>query len=189
MNVVPRRSDTRERLLDAATALLWEQGFAATGVQAITSAAGVPKGSFYYFFPSKEALALAVVRRYATAVTQELDAALGDASVTPFARLGAFFAGWADRLAAGGCRRGCLVGNLAQELADTNEPFREELASVLDGWSARIAVCLTEAQRVETPEDARTLAAFLVASWQGAMLRMKLSRSPEPLRGFLAVLF
>lgn len=183
------RRDTKEAILAAATELFEEQGYAATGVNAVTSRAGVPKGSFYHFFPSKQALALEVLARYRAAVDAELEEALGRRGGTPFERLGRFFEGWAARLEEKGWRGGCLAGILGQELGAREEPLRAALDAAFRSWTDRIAACLTELGGVETPEHARIHATFLLASWEGALLRMRVARGPDPLTAFFAVLF
>jgi TetR/AcrR family transcriptional repressor of nem operon len=185
---VPRR-DTRAALVEAAIELFGSGGYGATGVQAITERARVPRGSFYYFFPSKETLAVAALDRYGAVVAAELERCLADPSLGPFDRLARFFEGWAARLEAGGCETGCLVGDLAQEVSRDHETLRAATERVFETWTALIAGCLVEAGRVPTAGEARVLATFLLASWEGAILRMKAARGPEPLRAFFEVLF
>jgi TetR/AcrR family transcriptional repressor of nem operon len=81
-------------------------------------------------------------------------------------------------------RRGCVVGNLGQEMSALPEPFRDRLHGVLLDWQARTARCLRDAQaagEIAAEVDCAALAAFFWIGWEGAVLRAKLERSAEPL--------
>ena len=188
---MPRR-DTKSLLLDRGTRLLLERGYHNTGIQDILAVAGVPKGSFYHHFRSKEDFGLQAVRGYAEQAYAALDERLSDESRPPLERVRAFFAAifadWDRR----SCREGCLLGNIGQELADVNESFRQIVAQSLDQWTARIGKCLAEAQRrgeLTPGVDPHELASQLIDGFEGAALRMKLVKSTAPLEGFLRLFF
>lgn len=168
------------------------RGYAATGINEVLATAGVPKGSFYHHFPSKEAFAIEVVERYfATHDTRELARALDDHQHPPLDRLRRYFEAATARFAQA-TRGGCLVGNVAQELAGSSEPVRTEVAEVFDRWRSRFADCLRAAQdagQLAPGADADALAGFLLNSWEGAILQMKVTQDPAPLRTFLTVVF
>ena len=107
----------RDHLVASALEALHRQGFNGSAVQDITDAAGVPKGSFYNYFESKEALALEVIDRYGEEV-RALTGVLSDESLSPLERLRRYFALVATKFAARSYERGCLIGNLSNELAD-----------------------------------------------------------------------
>ncbi|MGH7187048.1 MAG: TetR/AcrR family transcriptional regulator, partial [Pseudomonadota bacterium] len=86
------KGSTRQTILAAGNRLFWERGYAATGVADILAAAGVPKGSFYHFFPSKEALLLAAIAEFGRELLSDLEYHTGDASKPPSERLIAYFA-------------------------------------------------------------------------------------------------
>ena len=91
-----------------------------------------------------------------------------------------------------GFETGCLIGNLAQELAPQNELFRDRLDQILTTWETYFTDCLEVADELELlqPEaDTKSLARFILSGWQGAMLRAKVIRSPEPLQTFIHILF
>lgn len=182
----------RERLLETGLGLIHERGYHATGIQDILAAAQVPRGSFYHYFPGKEAFCLAVIDRYAERGYCRLDSYLSTHDYSPLRRVRRFFDDTRARHAAGECRRGCLLGNLGQELADVSEACRERVNGHLEHWTARLAQCLRKAQ--DAGELARTIdtndyAAVLLNSWEGALLRMKLARSVEPLDAFTRLYF
>src|ERR1700756_1105431 len=118
------RPSVKEEIVQAAVKMLHERGFNATGVQDITDAAGVPKGSFYNHFKSKEALALEVLDQYRAGNHFDL---LSEDGPAPIARLQAHFEFLAERLEGWKFTRGCLLGNFAAETADTNPALRDAL--------------------------------------------------------------
>ena len=186
------KRDTKSILLDHGIQLMLEHGYHDTGIQDVLAAAKVPKGSFYHHFRNKEDFGLRVVQRYADAAYRSLDEHLSDERYAPIDRVRRFFADvfadWDHR----SCREGCLLGKLGQELADVNERFRRCIAATLDEWAARIAICLTEAQRCgEIPADGdpRKLADLLLDGFEGAALRMKLVKNIAPLEGFVDLYF
>jgi TetR/AcrR family transcriptional regulator, transcriptional repressor for nem operon len=186
------KETTRDTLLEVGRQIFVERGFNNTGIDAILTAAGVPKGSFYYYFPSKEAFALEVLNRFAAGHEADLDRILKDRSVPPLERMRCLMEATAKRLEPQQCRNGCLVGNFCQELADQNEAFRERLDEILRGWGGCYAACLKEAQAagdLSADLDPNELADFLLNSWQGAVLRAKTSRSTAPLQTFLNLIF
>ena len=116
---------TRDALIRCATAVLTERGFVSTGIDPILRQVGVPKGSFYHYFDSKEAFGQAVLAHYADYFARKLERLLGDVSLSPLARLRAFVADAKQGMARYDYRRGCLVGNLGQEAGGLNDGFRE----------------------------------------------------------------
>ncbi|MBS0446448.1 MAG: TetR family transcriptional regulator C-terminal domain-containing protein [Proteobacteria bacterium] len=174
----------RQRLVDIGTAIFTQKGFSSTGLDEIVQLAEVPKGSFYYYFPSKEDYAHAVIRNYAGYFAKKLDRTLGDERLTPLARLRAF----ADDATRGVLRyefkRGCLVGNLGQEMASLEAEFRIVLLEVLDDWRRRFARCIDEAKaagEIATSADSAALASFFWSAWEGAVLCAKLEESTRAL--------
>lgn len=186
------RETTRSTLLEAGRRVFLEKGYNNAGIEAILQAADVPKGSFYHYFKSKEDFGLQVLNRFAECSREMLERSMNDTTVGPLERLRGYFEAIIKKLESQECRQGCLIGNLSQEMADQSEVFRTRLEEIFEGWVARYAECLAEAQAAgEIPDhlDARELAEFCLMSWQGAILRAKTKRSTEPLRTFLGMLF
>ncbi|MEU9318289.1 TetR family transcriptional regulator C-terminal domain-containing protein [Streptomyces sp. NPDC048295] len=183
---MPRLS-VREQLIDAAYDHLHEHGFAGSAVKDITYAAGVPKGSFYNHFDSKEAMATEVMRRYSADQGTEI---LMDRSMAPLDRIRAHFAYVAARLERYEYARGCLIGNLGAELSSENSTIRDAVDSSLNCWVVRLASALEEARTtgsLTSDVDGVTLARFLVNAWEGAAIRAKISRNRAPVDDFTAV--
>jgi TetR/AcrR family transcriptional repressor of nem operon len=182
-----RTSDARERLLESCQALMHEKGYTAVGVGEVCSRAGVNKGSFYYFFPSKQELALAVIDEFGAASSDQLSQVL-ESEAPPLERLERFFdASYrAHRESRETCGKllGCPIGNLALEMGSQNEVLRERLRGVLDGQIDRFAAVLQEAiDRGDLPRQvARGTAASLMALIEGTLLLAKASDDTEVLR-------
>jgi TetR/AcrR family transcriptional repressor of nem operon len=179
----------REEIGEAALERFHSRGYSAAGVKDITDAAGVPKGSFYNHFPSKEAMGVEAMHRYLAAQRFDL---LTDESVAPLARLRAHFEFLAARQAEREYARGCLYGNFAAEVADHSELIRAELAAGFDIWAADIAKAIRQAQgegTVTAGLDPGRTARFILNAWEGALLGARASRSGESVEAFFALVF
>jgi TetR/AcrR family transcriptional repressor of nem operon len=186
------KETTKTLLLEAGKRIFLEKGYNHSGIEAILQDAGVPKGSFYYYFDSKEDFGLRVLDRFADCYAGEIERYLGDATMSPLQRLRRYFEASCERLESQQCRNGCLVGNLSQEMAAQSEAFRIRLEEIFEGWVDRYAECLEQARlagEISPHLDLHELAEFWLNSWQGAMLRAKTTRNTEPLRTFLNIMF
>ena len=175
--------ETKQRLITVGLRLMLAQGYHAIGVQEILTEAGVPKGSFYHHFASKEDFALQVIDAYQRRIRDLLESTLTDSRHAPLDRVRNFFAGARDAYEAEGYL-GCFLGALGQELSGTNTVFRRKIEDCLSTISAAHADCLEEARvRGDLPStcDARLAAELLVNAWEGAALRSRLLRSARPL--------
>jgi TetR/AcrR family transcriptional repressor of nem operon len=181
-------SETRESLLRVGVEILTEKGFSVTGLDEILRTAEVPKGSFYHFFGSKEAFGAALIERYASYFANKLDLFLLDKSLSPLQRLAAFAADARSGMARYEFRRGCLIGNLGQEMGALPQAFRGQLVAVFCDWQSRVGNCLEEAKKlgeIGATADCQKLAATFWIGWEGAILRAKLESSPEPIDLYL----
>ena len=185
------RPSVKEEIVEAALKVLHQRGFNATGVQDITDAAGVPKGSFYNHFESKEALGLVALERYWEGALRSLEV-LKNPDVAPVARLKSYFRALNELARKLKYRPGCMIGNLSIEMTDQSPAMREYLASILAKWSRAIEACVKEAQAdgsVRRDLDAKAIGAFLLNSWEGAVLRSKVDRSDAPFEIFEKIVF
>jgi TetR/AcrR family transcriptional regulator, transcriptional repressor for nem operon len=183
----PPNPDVRRRLLAAGLDLIHARGFAASGVKDITDAAGVPKGSFYAYFSSKEAFAAAILEHYWSDIEARLLPIL-DADELAQRRITRFFHALADEHESSEFLLGCLVGNLSLELAGSSEPVRAELVRILGRWDTALTACVRSGQDgsgdIRDDVDAAELASLLIESWEGAALRGKVTRSRDPYERF-----
>lgn len=183
------KRDTRSEIIKAGMELIVTQGYSATGIGTLLQRVKVPKGSFYHYFPSKEAFGLAVIDRFAEGYDQLLHSFLHDEAVTPLNRLRNYLHHVAAGLEEKGCVKGCLIGNLGQELAAQNETFRLRLEEIFSSWQGFFAENLEAARaagEVSASIDPLPLAGVLLSGLQGALLRSKLQRSAQPVRQLTA---
>jgi TetR/AcrR family transcriptional repressor of nem operon len=183
--------ELREKLLDQGVALLMEQGYHGTGLQELVRSVGVPKGSFYNYFPSKEAFSAEVVKHYIEPFITQLDSHLQRPDVNAETALKAYF----NELIAETERRdfkgGCLLGNLIGEIGDTSDLCQLSLREAVRRYRDKLEEGLARAQQegsFRKDLDAKDMADFLVNVWQGALLRMKIERSVRPLAQFCEML-
>lgn len=171
---------------------MFRKGYLGAGVRDIVAEASVPQGSFTNHFRSKELFAREVLDRYFTHVQTLVAHALEDGTRTPRERLRRYLEIITERLESDGFRRGCLIGDFSLEATSHSELLRERLAAIFEEWRAPFAACIAEAQAAnEIPArfTADDLADFLLASWEGAILRMKVERSRAPLDRFTQIAF
>ena len=178
---------TREALLRAGVIAFSEKGYASIGLEELLGRVGVPKGSFYYYFASKEAFGLEVIEAYTGYFTRKLDLWFGDDRVPPLDRIRNFATDAQAGMARYDYDRGCVIGNLAQDMAAVPEAFRERLTAVFADWERRLSRVLSSALArgdISADSDCDELAAFFWVGWEGAVLRAKLERSGQPLELF-----
>lgn len=186
------RSDTRRALVWCGTELLTERGFQVTGIEEVLKRVGVPKGSFYHFFKSKDEFGAAVIQNYVAYYARKMDRIFDNTSNTPLTRLKAFVENAKHGMTRFDFRRGCLIGNLGQELASLDNEFRDQLEAVLVSWEVRVTACLEEAVQIgeiASDNDAQALSRFFWIGWEGAILRAKLTRSLAPIDHFAGIYF
>lgn len=182
-------SRVRDKIVSAAVDRFHALGFSACGVQEIVDKAGVPKGSFYNYFKAKELLALEVIDVYVKGSKREM---LADTRLEPIERLRQHFEFLASRYKGLGYDKGCLLGNLAAETSDNMPLVRKALGQTLARWTDTVAAVIREgiAGGSLSPElDPEELARFLINSWEGAVVRMKIVNSRQPLDDFFSVAF
>ena len=179
---------TKRRLLDHGVALMLQNGYHGAGLSEILNAAKVPKGSFYYYFASKEEFGAQAIDHYIAPFIQRLGERMAATDKSGLAALEAYFRELIAELEANDFAGGCLLGNLMGEIGDTSAAAREALKKAVDGYRNRLAKGLARAQAegdVRRDRDPQALADLLVDAWQGAMLRMKVERSAAPLHTFV----
>lgn len=177
-------SGTRDALIRCGVKILTEKSFAATSIGEILGLLNVPKGSFYHYFDSKEAFGCAVIDHYAQYFANKLDRLLLDPRQPPLQRVWGFIEEACCGMVRHQFQRGCLIGNLGQEMSSLPEAFRAKLETTFIDWQQRLARCLHEARQTGAllPEaDCEQLAAFFWIGWEGAVLRAKLERTVTPL--------
>lgn len=186
------RPSVRSQILDAGLKVMFRKGFIGSGVRDIVAEAAVPQGSFTNHFRSKEAFAREVLDRYFEQTRTLVAQALDDRSLCARERLRRYLDIITARLAAAQFSRGCLIGDFSLEAVGHSETLRARLVEIFAQWRAPFAACIAEAQasgEIATTFPPDELAEFLLASWEGAILRMKVARNAQPLERFKAIAF
>jgi len=187
-----KRIHNKEDIIQVGLDIVLSRGFTATGVEAILKQANVPKGSFYNFFSSKEEFALALIDRFVAERQEVFSPIFRNDSLPPLRRIRKSFETLITIFESDDCSKGCLLGNLGQEMSDQSENLRQRLEQSLQMWVRELATLLVEAQEEKTipaDMDAEMLAENLISSFQGALLRSKVKKSSEPLNNFIYLYF
>jgi TetR/AcrR family transcriptional repressor of nem operon len=186
------RPHTRTNLVRAGLRMIYAEGYAATGIQSIVDGADTRKGSFYTYFASKEAFGAEVIDEYSERGQSKLRDFLCNSEIAPLARLEAYFDDRIEAFRASNYARGCLMGNFSAEAADHSVLIREHLAKHFRAWSSIFENCISEAQNqgaISSQFPAVSLADFVLNSWEGALLRMRVEKSDAPLIEFKKMIF
>jgi TetR/AcrR family transcriptional repressor of nem operon len=182
---------TKQRLLSAGLGMLLKHGYNDMGIQALLTATGTPRGSFYHHFKDKEDFALHVVDRYMQDVHAGLDACLGDRGRPPLGRMRRFFEMTQEHYRKQGYM-GCLLGGVGQELSGVSDVFRRRIEACFSEIAQRMAVCLEEARKrgdIPAGSNTRRMAGLLIDCWEGAALRSRLRGTAAPLNAMLDFYF
>jgi TetR/AcrR family transcriptional repressor of nem operon len=178
---------TRDAILATGEDLMRDKGFVGVGLQEILSACGVPKGSFYHYFASKEAFGVAVLERYVERYLAAMQAVVDEQDGPARGRIRGLAEAWAGQAGEASADR-CLVVKLSAEVAGFSEPLRRALDDgvrrVVDLLAAAVAAGYADGSIPER-RPAGELAASLYQLWLGAALVDRLRRDGEPFRSAL----
>ena len=182
----------RDCILDAGLKVMFRKGYGGAGVRDIVAEAPAPQGSFTNHFRSKEEFAREVLDLYFADLKRLVAEVLGDPNRRPRERLRRYLDLITDRLVEAEFTRGCLIGDFSLEAAPQIEMLRTRLSEIFVEWCAPFAACIAEGQAAGEIVDSfapHDLAEFLLSSWEGAILRMKVERSAAPLERFKHIVF
>jgi AcrR family transcriptional regulator len=193
---VPRKSLTRDRIVQAALYLFWLQGYTATGIAEILERSQAKAGSFYYFFKTKEALLLAVLDLYVQTLQPIVVAPVLSEIADPVGRVFGILEFYRRNLLATGCTYGCPIGRLALEIPEEQFRVHKRLADNFDGWTAAVEKCLQDASdRFPKGTNLKTLSQFVLTVMEGGVMQARAHRdvapfdaSVEHLRGYFQLL-
>ncbi len=183
----------RDHLIEMGLQHMQKTSYCSTGLNEVLALAGVSKGSFYHYFPSKEEFGSAVLQRYLDSEVGRAAILLGESKVSPIKRLRKYF----EKLVSvygpeGDMNGGCLLGNLSQELAHHSDLIQHSIQEGFRIWEVAIDAVLQEAvTRGELSKKVKTMemASFILNTYEGALLRAKAERSQAPLQLFLQMIF
>ena len=171
---------------------MFRSGYQGASVRDICAAAGAPHGSFTNHFRSKEAFTEEVLDQYFDYLKGLVSQALTDETRTPRQRMKRYLDIITDKLECDRWRIGCLIGDLSLEASSQSKRLRQRLDAIFQEWRSLFASCIAAAQsagEVDSKFDATELAEFLLASWEGAILRMKVEQGPAALERFKTIVF
>ncbi len=184
--------NTRDRIIETGAEIIHRKGFNHTGIQEILTAAGVPKGSFYNYFKSKEDFGLQIIDYFSAHFKQIAGKTLEDTSISPLNRIYGFLTAFMDHFESQNYTGGCPIGNLAQEMGDLSPAFRtklkESIDMMVDGYSGLLAAAQKDG-KISKSLEVKDTASFIVAGWHGAIIQMKLTKSLAPLKNHRKFIF
>jgi TetR/AcrR family transcriptional regulator, transcriptional repressor for nem operon len=182
----------RDDILQAGLRVMFQSGYRGASVRDICAAAGAPQGSFTNHFRSKEAFAGEVLDCYFDYLQGLVAQALKDETLRPRQRLKQYLDIVTGKLERDGWKIGCLIGDLSLEASSHSSRLRKRLDAIFQKWCIPFTSCIAAAQaagEVDSQFDATELSEFLLASWEGAILRMKVERRPAALERFKTIVF
>ena len=186
------KQDTREMILAAGHALIIEKSYNGCGLKEILDTAGVPKGSFYHYFKSKEDFGLALIERATDENSEFMREILRDRKFSPLTRIKNFFARIQQFHEDEGIDCQCLIPKLALEQSKLSESMRGALKCSQDSMDAQFAQVITEAQaekELADNIDAGKMASFLFNANNGASIQMQVENSTQAYDNFVEIIF
>ena len=184
--------NTRNRIIETGAEIIHRKGFNHTGIQEILNAAGVPKGSFYNYFKSKDDIGLQIIDYFSAHFKQIGKETLEDTRISPLSRIYAFLTAFMEYFESKNYAGGCPIGNLTQEMGDLSPAFRKKLSEAMDMMVDAYSQVLSAAQndgKIMKSLNIKDTASFIIASWHGAIIQMKLTRSLDPLKNHRKFIF
>ena len=184
--------NTRLEIIEQGARIMHKKGFNNTGIKEILDAANVPKGSFYHYFKNKEDFGLNILDHYAQFFVTKAETLMNETGEPPLKRLKKLFDEFLDFFEHNDCELGCPIGNLSQEMADLNPSFRIKLDKIFQMMRHPVKKMLDQTvQRGELSDflDTHETAEFIINSWEGALLKMKVQKRSDALRLFEKMIF
>ncbi|WPP01669.1 TetR/AcrR family transcriptional regulator [Pseudomonas sp. HR96] len=176
-------SDVRQGILDVGQRIMAAKGYSAVGLNEILATAGVPKGSFYHYFESKDAFGEALLESYFTVYLAELDEVLALPGLNMAQRLTRYWQIWQDTQSFQDCQGKCLAVKLGVEVADLSEAMRAVLKRGTAGVIERLAQAIETGQEegsLTVRDTPHAVAQSLYQLWLGASVMVKISKTTQP---------
>lgn len=187
------KANTKEKILATGAEIVLKKGFNHTGIQELLNAADIPKGSFYFYFGSKEAFGIELIDYYSRFIHENVSEYIRQMGATSALEQLRLMFEWAFKvLSKNDYKGGCPIGNLSLEMADINENFRIKLSETINGTRHHISTLLEKAKadkEIDASVDIGTLSEFLFSSWEGTLLLMKVMKTTTPQDAFFDMIF
>ncbi len=187
-----QNKEIRKKLLEAGVSIFIDQGYHGTGIQEVVDKAGIPKGSFYNYFKSKEDFGSKTIVHFGEQFKEFLDSIAEDSKKDAYSAINRFFDDLIDSFERKDCKEGCLVGNFAAEISDRSKVSRETMSKCMNEWRDILELVLHRAQeqgKVRDDIQANELADFLLNSLEGSILRMKIETNSKPISQYKEMFF
>ncbi|MDO5971435.1 TetR family transcriptional regulator C-terminal domain-containing protein [Flavivirga aquimarina] len=185
------KKDTVNNILARGAELVLKKGYNNVGIQEVLDAADIPKGSFYYYFKSKEDFGLQLIDYYSKNSSNNLDSYLKNSDLNHKERILTFFKNMRAYFGKKEFKEGCLLANCSLELSDQSEKLRNGIGLGWELWDKSFEICIAEGQEsgvIKKDKSPESLASFVISGWEGAVLRMKSSKSSKPIDVYIEFL-
>ncbi len=185
------KKEAIEHILEIGTDLVIKNGYHNVGLNKILKEANIPKGSFYYYFKSKEDFGLQIIEYYSKKSLVTLKSYLTDETKNHKQRIISFFEDRQHVFSTNDFKEGCLLGNCSLELSDFSETFSTSVANELNLWQETFENCIEEGQQngtIKSDESAKVVSDIVLTTWEGALLRMKSSKNANSIKTFILFL-
>jgi len=185
------KTEAIDNILEIGTDLILKNGYNNVGLNKILETANIPKGSFYYYFKSKEDFGIQVIKFYSDNSLNFLNSYLSDSSKNPKERIISFFEDMQNLYVTKQFKEGCLLGNCSLELSDMSEAFSNSVANELNKWQDCFETCIQEGQDqgfINQDESPKDMSDFILTTWEGSLLRMKSSKNVDSIDVFIKFL-
>jgi len=178
------KQDTKQKIIQTGAQIIHRKGYNHTGIQEVLKAAGVPKGSFYFYFKNKEDFGLHVIDFFNNMLLEMVEPVISDKSISPVQRLENLFDMFIEMFKTLDYTCGCPIGNLSQEMGDLSPAFSAKLTESVKLMVQMYKDILDEAKdkgQINKRINTRETADFIVSSWHGSLIRMKIVKGLESL--------
>jgi len=178
------KQDTKQKIIQAGAQIIHRKGYNHTGIQEVLKAAGVPKGSFYFYFKNKEDFGLHVIDFFNNMLLEMVEPVISNKSISPVQRLENLFDMFIEMFKTLNYTCGCPIGNLSQEMGDLSPAFSAKLTESVKLMVQMYKDILDEAKnkgQINKGINTRETADFIVSSWHGSLIRMKIVKGLDSL--------
>lgn len=192
MDKKDKKTLKKQEIIKKSIHVMFANGYNGTGVKDLTDAAGIPKGSLYNYFKNKEDYAKEALYFYYHEMSKKQFDILDDMNLKPLDRIKQFYLSMINDFEdENNCKLGCFVGNMTQEMGGVSDLLQETTEEIHSEITQKIKQCLEEAKEqndLSKDKDVGVLSGFIVSSWQGVLLRIKVNKNKASLDGFYKVL-
>lgn len=182
--------EVREHILTVAQQLIYEHGFKGVSMENVAVAAKIKKANLFHYYPTKEALALAVFDYASDGFKQWINSYLSISFDSPLKNISQMFDLVILSMQQSHCKLGCFVGNLAQELSNYNENIRIKISSLFNYWIEQLANFLAVAKTqgyFQKDFDPNFTAQAIISLFEGSLLIAKAKKDTQPIENAKAM--